>query len=73
MLTRIKVKNFKKLDDGDVELGKTVVLIGPNNSGKTSAFSLLLYGILGLDNGMQRERGKPPLKNGPALLSTGLS
>ena len=29
MLTRIKIRNFKRFDDVDVELGKAVVLIGP--------------------------------------------
>ena len=37
MLTRIQICNFKKLEDVNFELGKSVVLIGPNNSGKTAA------------------------------------
>ena len=40
MLTRIIVRNFKKLDNVEIDLGKTVVLIGPNNSGKTSLMEL---------------------------------
>jgi len=31
MLTRIHINNFKKLNDVDIELGKAVVFIGPNN------------------------------------------
>ena len=47
MLTRIRINNFKKLSHVDIELGKTVVLIGPNNSGKTTALckSLALWDI----------------------------
>src|SRR3989337_3400653 len=48
MLTRLKISNFKKLDDVDIELGKTVVLIGPNNSGKTSALQALALWDAGL-------------------------
>ncbi|MFZ2616532.1 MAG: AAA family ATPase, partial [Anaerolineae bacterium] len=41
MLTNIHIRNFKKLDDVSFELGKSVVLIGPNNSGKTTALQAL--------------------------------
>jgi predicted ATP-dependent endonuclease of OLD family len=33
MITRLSVRNFKKLEFDDLELGQNVVLIGPNNSG----------------------------------------
>ena len=39
MLTRLRIRNFKRLGDVDIELGKSVVFIGPNNSGKTSAIA----------------------------------
>ena len=32
MLTKLILRNFKRFDDVEVELGDTVVLIGPNNS-----------------------------------------
>lgn len=41
MLTRLTVKNFKRLDLADVELSQAVVFIGPNNSGKTSALQAI--------------------------------
>src|SRR5271163_1715324 len=41
MLTRLQVRNFKTLEDVDIPLGQNVVLIGPNNSGKTSALQAL--------------------------------
>ena len=41
MLTRMRIRNFKRFEDSDIELGKAVVLIGPNNSGKTTALQAL--------------------------------
>ncbi len=35
MLTRLVVRNFKRFENVEVELGQTVVFIGPNDSGKT--------------------------------------
>ena len=48
MLTHIKIRNFKKLDNVDFDLGKSVVLIGPNNSGKTTALHALALWDIGL-------------------------
>lgn len=47
MLTRLRVRNFKRLDM-DVELGRSVVFIGPNNSGKTTALQSLTLWDVGL-------------------------
>ncbi len=48
MLTRIRVRNFKRFDDVDIELGGSTVFIGPNDSGKTSALQALALWELGL-------------------------
>lgn len=48
MLTRLYVENFKRLGAVDIELGQTVVFIGPNNSGKTSALQALALWETGL-------------------------
>jgi len=37
MLTHLRIRNFKKFHDVEIELGQRVVFIGPNNSGKTTA------------------------------------
>ena len=29
MLTRLKLRNFKRFEDADIDLGNSVVLIGP--------------------------------------------
>ena len=41
MLTRLRIKNFKRFPDADIELGQAVVFIGQNNSGKTTALQAL--------------------------------
>jgi AAA15 family ATPase/GTPase len=48
MLTRIQIRNFKKLKNTDIELGKSVVLVGPNNSGKSAALQALALWDIGL-------------------------
>lgn len=58
MLTRLRVRNFKRLGDVAVELGDSVVLIGPNNSGKTSALQALSLWEAGLRRWNERRAGR---------------
>jgi hypothetical protein len=48
MLTKLSVRNFKRFESVDIELGSPVVFIGPNNSGKTTALQALALWELGL-------------------------
>jgi len=48
MLTRLRIKNFKLFEEVDIDLGQSVVFIGPNNSGKTSALQALTLWFDGL-------------------------
>ena len=48
MLTKLTIRNFKLFDEVELELGDRVVLIGPNNSGKTSALQALALWDVGL-------------------------
>ena len=41
MLLKLKLENFKRFEDVEIELGDSVVFIGPNNSGKTTALQAL--------------------------------
>lgn len=41
MITRFVVKNFKRLESAELDLGGVSVFIGPNNSGKTTALQAL--------------------------------
>jgi AAA domain, putative AbiEii toxin, Type IV TA system/AAA ATPase domain len=58
MLTRIKIRNFKRFGNVEVDLGNPVVFIGPNNSGKTSALQALALWQVGLSRWNERRRGK---------------
>ena len=48
MLTRLRIKNFKRFPDADIELGQAVVFLGQNNSGKTTALQALALWDVGL-------------------------
>lgn len=67
MLTRIKIRNFKRFDDVDVELGKTVVLIGPNNSGKTTALQAIALWDIGVRRWNEKRKGKSSRKERPGV------
>jgi len=57
MLTRLRIKNFKKFKNVDIELGQAVVLIGPNNSGKTAALQALTLWDAGVKRWSERRAG----------------
>ena len=58
MLTKLTIRNFKRFEDVEVDLGKSVVLIGPNNSGKTTALQALALWELGLRRWTEKRQGK---------------
>ena len=63
MLTKLVIRNFKLFDEVEIELGERVVLIGPNNSGKTSALQALALWDLGVKRWVEkRGTGAVPKK-----------
>lgn len=50
MLTKVQIKNFKKLESISISLASSVVIIGPNNSGKSSIFQALCLWEIGVKN-----------------------
>lgn len=58
MLTKLTIKNFKRFEDAEIDLGKSVVFIGPNNSGKTTALQALALWELGLRRWTEKRLGK---------------
>jgi ABC-type taurine transport system ATPase subunit len=69
MLTRLVVRNFKRFGEARVELGQTVLLIGPNNAGKTSALQALALWQLGLRRWLEKrgDRAVPDKRPGVTI------
>lgn len=60
MLERMIVRNFKRFDEIEIELGDAVVFIGPNNAGKTTALQALALWDLGVRRWSEKRRGNTP-------------
>jgi energy-coupling factor transporter ATP-binding protein EcfA2 len=58
MLHKLTIRNFKKFEKVEIELGDPVVFIGPNNSGKTSALQALALWDIGLKRWNEKRKGK---------------
>jgi ABC-type transport system involved in cytochrome c biogenesis ATPase subunit len=48
MLTRLVIRGFKRFESAEIELGQSVVFVGANNSGKTTALQALALWQAGL-------------------------
>ncbi len=64
MITKIRVKNFKKLEHIAFELTKNVVLVGPNNSGKSTVLQALTLLDVGLRKISEQYRKTSKKKKG---------
>lgn len=58
MLTNLRIENLKSLGTADIELGRNVVFVGPNNSGKTTALQAIALWDLGLKTWVAKKRSK---------------
>ena len=67
MLTNIRVRNFKRFQDIEFELGQSVVLIGPNNSGKTTALQALALWGIGIKQWLAKRQGKSSAEQRPGV------
>ena len=67
MLTKITIRNFKRFEKVEIELGNSVVFIGPNNSGKTSALQALALWDIGLKRWNERRSGKKTPEKRPGV------
>lgn len=62
ILTKLTVRNFKRFEDVALELGDTVVFIGPNNSGKGTALQALALWQVGLSKWLEKRGDSAPEK-----------
>jgi len=67
MLTKLRISNFKRFDDVEIDLGSPVVLIGPNNSGKTTALQALALWDIGLKLWTEKRSGKTTPEKRPGV------
>jgi energy-coupling factor transporter ATP-binding protein EcfA2 len=67
VLTSLRIKNFKRLEDVEIELGQTVVLVGPNNSGKTTALQALALWEIGLRKWVEKRSAKDTPEKRPGV------
>ena len=67
MLTHIRIRNFKRFEDVEFDLGQAVVLIGPNNSGKTTALQALALWDIGLRRWNERYAGRKSPEERPGV------
>ncbi|WP_420611700.1 ATP-dependent nuclease [Candidatus Spongiisocius sp.] len=62
MLTKLTIRNFKGIDEAEIELGNPVVFVGPNDSGKTTALQALTLWDLGLRRWTEKRGDQAPAK-----------
>lgn len=67
MLTKITIRNFKRFDEIEIELGDPVVFIGPNNSGKTSVLQALALWETGLRKWSEKRKDKKTPEKRPGV------
>lgn len=67
MLTKLIIRNFKRFDEVEIELGNPVVFIGPNNSGKTTALQALALWDIGLKRWIEKRQGKTTPEKRPGV------
>ncbi|MHB1767869.1 MAG: AAA family ATPase [Phycisphaerae bacterium] len=67
MLTKLILKNFKRFENAEIDLGKSVVFIGPNNSGKTTALQSLALWDVGLRSWLAKRGGKASPEKRPGV------
>lgn len=67
MLTKLTIRNFKRFEEVEIELGNPVAFIGPNNSGKTSAMQALALWDIGLKRWNEKRSGKSAPEKRPGV------
>ena len=69
MITKITIDNFKKLENISFPISQSVVIIGPNNSGKSTIFQALCLWEIGVTNCVVASKSKKLNKNNTVTLN----
>ncbi len=67
MLTKLTIRNFKRFDEVEIELGNPVVFIGPNDSGKTTALQAIALWHVGLQRWIEKRADKKTPEKRPGV------
>jgi energy-coupling factor transporter ATP-binding protein EcfA2 len=67
MLTKLTVRNLKRFDEVEIELGNPVVFIGPNDSGKTTALQAITLWHVGLRRWIEKRADKKTPEKRPGV------
>ncbi len=67
MLTKLIIRNFKRFQQVEIELGNPVVFIGPNNLGKTTALQALALWEVGLRRWNEKRAGRDAPEKRPGV------
>jgi energy-coupling factor transporter ATP-binding protein EcfA2 len=67
MLTKLIIRNFKRFGEVEVDLAKSVVFIGPNNAGKTTALQALALWNIGLKRWNEKRKGTTTPEQRPGV------
>ncbi len=67
MLTKLTIRNFKRFDEVEIELGNPVVFVGPNDSGKSTALQALALWDIGLKKWNEKRSGRAAPEKRPGV------
>lgn len=67
MLTKLIIRNFKRFEDVEIELGNPVVFVGPNDSGKSTALQSLALWDIGLKKWNEKRGGRAAPEKRPGV------
>jgi len=67
MLTKLIIRNFKRFDEVEIELGNPVVFVGPNDSGKSTALQALALWDIGLKKWNEKRSGRAAPEKRPGV------
>src|SRR5271165_349915 len=67
MLTKLIIRNFKRFDSVEIELGNPVVFVGPNDSGKSTALQALALWDIGLKKWSEKRSGRAAPEKRPGV------